>query len=306
MTTVGVTMSVYNGAGTVGQALASVAAQTRRPDQVIVVDDGSTDGSLASVEPWQHVLPLTIVRHGTNRGLARGRTSGIEQLRTDVVLAIDADDAWLPHHLARMVAAYEMQPGIVSPMAVAWDPTSTRPIGWRSRVQRLPRTQDIESLLVMNWLFSGSLFEKAAFEAAGARYRFSGCDDWDLWLRLTSAGARTWVLEEPTVLYRVHGASMSADDRLLPMEIQVLEAFLGENRDPRLRAVARRSLRHRRARTALRTAYEEARQGRSAASRVSALRALRGPGPVGRRGAVMVLAPGAATRSRDRAHRSTR
>src|SRR5206468_3304652 len=70
MTSVGVTMSVYNGAATVTQALASVAGQTRRPDQVVVVDDGSSDGTVAAAEAWDDVLPLRVLRHARNSGVA--------------------------------------------------------------------------------------------------------------------------------------------------------------------------------------------------------------------------------------------
>lgn len=305
MTTVGVTMSIYNGAATVGQALASVAAQTRLPDQIVVVDDGSDDGTPAVVEAWSAVLPMmTIVRHETNRGLAQGRMSGIQCLDTDVVLALDADDVWLPDHLALLLAAHERRPGIVSPMAVAWDPSSASPVNWQRRLQPLPKSLDLGHLLIMNFLFSGSLFERKAYEAAGGQYRFvdsNSPEDWDLWLRLTATGAQLSVLEVPTVLYRVHGSNMSADDRLLPMEIRVLEAFLAEHDDPALRAMAQRSLRHRRARAALRAAYEEARQHRPVAARRAALGALQGPAPVVRRAVAMMVAPAATSGWRDRA-----
>lgn len=303
MITVAVTMSVLNGATTLGQALASVAGQTHLPDQVVVVDDGSTDATPSVLEAWREILPLRIVRHATNRGVAAGRTSAMAEVDTDLALALDADDAWLPDHLALMLDAYDAQPGIVSPMAVVWEPGAGRPVDWVARRQPLPRSLDVEHLLVMNWLFSGSLFERRAFDAVGGAYRYPGCEDWDLWLRLTRAGVPVSVLHEPTVLYRVHGGSISAEDRLLPMEIQVLEGFLEETTDAKLRAAARRSLRHRHARVALRAAYDQARLGRSSSARVTALKALGGPAPVRLRGAAMFLAPARTVRQRDRAHR---
>ena len=69
-------MSVYNGASTVTQALASVAGQTHPPDVVVVVDDGSTDDTVARAEAWHGLLPLEVVRHQTNRGVAEGRMTG--------------------------------------------------------------------------------------------------------------------------------------------------------------------------------------------------------------------------------------
>lgn len=303
MTTVGVTMSVYNGAATVAQALASVAGQTRQPDQVVVVDDGSTDETHAVASAWQSVLPLRVIRHQTNSGVAVGRMTAMSEVGTDLVLALDADDAWLPHHLQCLLDGYEAHNGVVSPMAVAWEPSAVRPVDWTARRQPLPKSLDLEHLLLMNWVFSGSLFERKAFEDIGGTYRYPGCEDWDLWLRMARRGIPISVLHEPTVLYRVHAGSISAEDRMLPREIEVLECFLEETSDPELRAVARRSLRHRRARVALRQAYAHARGGRGTAARRAAVAALRGPGSVGLRGAAMVIAPSRTVRRRDLVHR---
>lgn len=300
MTTVGVGVAVYNGAATVAQALASIASQTRLPDRVVVVDDGSSDGTLAAVEPWRQLLPMEIVRHEINQGVSSARTTAVSHLDTDVVVALDADDFWLPYHLGRLLAAYEEHPGIVSPMAVAWKPKSAVPVDWRRRLQPKPPAPDLCHLLIMNWIFAGSMFGRAAFRAAGGCYRFDGTEDWDLWLRLLKDDIPVTLLDEPTVLYRVHSGSISADDRLLPTEVQVLEAFLEETSDPQLRTAARRSLRHRHARLALRTAYDHARRGRSPAARLAAVKALSGPAPVGVRGAAMIVAPRFTLRRRDK------
>lgn len=284
-------MSVYNGSATVATALASVAAQTRPPDQIVVVDDGSTDETVAIVEQWSSVLPIELVVHDRNRGLATGRTTGTNRLGTDLVLAIDADDAWLPHHLDVMERAHARQPGIVAPTAVRWSPDRDDAVGWTERLQPRPRGSDLEQLVVMNWLFSGSMYERAAYLEVGGIHRFAGCDDWDLWIRLVAAGASVTTTAEPTVLYRVHASSMSANDRLLMREIEVLEAVVAEHSEPHLIAAALRGLRHRHARVALLEAYDEARSGRALTARRCALRAVRGPSGVVVRAAAMVVAP---------------
>lgn len=293
MKTLGVAMSVYNSASTVGQALASVAAQTRPPDMVVVVDDGSTDGTPEEVERWRGLLPLEIVRHETNRGVTAGRTTAVSRLRTDLVVSLDGDDAWLPHHLSLLLQAYGDGPGIVSPMAVAWRPESSKPIAWEEPLQRAPKPgdRDLAHLLVDNWLFTGSLFERAAYEAAGGCYRHRLSEDWDLWIRLLAGDAPVTVLDEPTVLYRVHKESLSADYQTLPEDVLVLQTFLEENSDRELRAVARRSLRHRLGRVALREAYDHAGGGRWSSARRAAAKALQGPVAVRRRALAMIVAP---------------
>lgn len=301
MTTLGVAISVYNGVSTIDQALGAVAGQSRPADMVVVVDDGSTDDTLARVERWSEVLPLRIVRHERNRGVTAGRTSAVAALTTELVVNLDADDVWLPHHLEAMVAAYQAHPGVVSPCAVRWEPASARPIVWGTRLQRVPRPQDrdLAHLLVRNWVFTGALFERRPYDAVGGCYRHRLAEDWDLWLRLLRAGVPLTVLDEPTVLYRVHPGNISADDSVLPDEARVLEDFLEETSDPALLEVARRSLRHRVARLALRESYDHARASRLIPARRAAVRALRGPAAVGLRGAGMILAPGFTARRRD-------
>jgi glycosyltransferase involved in cell wall biosynthesis len=302
VTTIGLAMSVYNGADTIDAALASVAAQTRRPDQIVVVDDGSSDDSIARILRWQAILPLELVRHATNQGLAAGRTTGIAHLGTDLVLALDADDVWLPLHVELMAAAYAEHPGIVSPNAVAWDPTGVRPVRWDVRLQPRPRAADLEHLLVMNFVFSGSMFERRAFDGVGGSYRFAGCDDWDLWIRLVADGHAPHLIAEPTVLYRVHGENMSGDDRLLETEIAVLEGFLadpGSSADAGARSAAERGLRHRRARVQLRRSYDLAAQQRWWPARAAAVRAWAGPRNVVLRGAAMAVAPNRAIQRRN-------
>lgn len=301
MKSVTVVISVFNAASTVTQALASVAAQTYAPENVVLVDDGSTDGTADIADGWKQVLPLQVVRHRTNRGVAAGRMSAMAEVDTDLVAALDGDDIWLPHHLSQMLAGYSERPGVVSPRAVPWEPRRGT-IAWDQRLQPLPKELTAAALVLRNWLFSGSLFERAAYDAAGGFYRFPGCEDWDLWLRLAAIGVPFSALAEPTVLYRVHDGSISANDKGLPMEMQVLRQFIEETGDPELRSMAHRSLRHRQARVALREAYSHAREGRASAARSAAARSLMGPAPVRVRGAATIVAPRLAARRRDRAH----
>jgi len=285
MSTAGLAMSVYNGAATIDEALASVAAQSRLPDQIVIVDDGSTDDTAERVSGWAGRLPITLIRQA-NQGVAAGRTAAIGGLATDLVLALDADDVWLPAHVERLVDAHDRHGGLVTPLALRWHPgRGPGPLVARPGA-------GIESVLTMNWVFAGSLFERAAFEAAGGTYRFDGCEDWDLWLRLLRDGVGVSALEEPTVHYRVGGDSLSADDRTLPVECEVLEAFIDETDDAHLRDVARRSLRHRHARLALRESYRQAADGHPWAARRSALQAFGGPANVRALGLAMTVAPG--------------
>lgn len=105
---ISVVMPAYNAAATLARALDSIAAQTRPPAEVIVVDDSSSDATAAIAEA--HPLRPTILRHPVNRGGAAALHSGIEAAAHDWVAFLDADDEWLPEKLEAQAAALAAEP----------------------------------------------------------------------------------------------------------------------------------------------------------------------------------------------------
>ncbi len=100
---VSVVLPMYNRAAYVAEAIASVYAQTSPVADVVVVDDGSTDESVAVVE--RVARPgLSIVRQ-SNRGIGAARNRGIAAATGDWIAFIDSDDLWEPDKLARQLAA---------------------------------------------------------------------------------------------------------------------------------------------------------------------------------------------------------
>ncbi|MFN0089369.1 MAG: glycosyltransferase family 2 protein [Acidimicrobiales bacterium] len=245
--TVGVVIPMHNAAPFIGQALASVAAQTTPPAQVVVVDDCSTDASYAAAEAWRGRLPLEIVRLPVNRGVSAARNAGAEALRTDLIALLDADDVWLPDHLGLCLAAYRRNGGIVSAGAFIWRPEGEL-VDYR-RALRLPSPPpagpaQLRALIAQNFVFVGSLFARADLERVGGFRPPDMVEDWDLWLRLVRDGAAVTQLERPTVLYRRHaGNATRRRSVLLERELELLERARRELRgyDGELsRAIARR------------------------------------------------------------------
>lgn len=97
---VSVVVPVFNGAATLGRALGSVLAQSLQDLEVLVVDDGSSDSSLAVAERVGDPR-VRCIRHDRNRGAAAARNTGILAARGRYVAFIDSDDQWLPDKLAR-------------------------------------------------------------------------------------------------------------------------------------------------------------------------------------------------------------
>lgn len=200
-----VLIPAYNRADRLARALASVAAQEKRPTEVIVIDDGSDDGSAAVAERWG----ATVVRHEVNQGCAIARNSGLAVATQPWIAMLDSDDEWLPHHLA------SLWPLRADHLVIA---NSALQCGASRGGDRLLGTPTANSKLLSQPASlihpgnpiptSAALFRREAAEAAGG-FRPPRVDDLDLWLRLLERGTG---LLSPTVgaIYYVHGDQISS------------------------------------------------------------------------------------------------
>ena len=103
--TVSVVMPVYNAATTLAQAMQSVLGQTHRAVELVVVDDGSRDGSSAVIDAFAAADPRVVtVRLAGNSGVAAARNAGIDAATGDCMAFLDSDDWWHPRKLAVQLA----------------------------------------------------------------------------------------------------------------------------------------------------------------------------------------------------------
>ncbi|KRB25897.1 MULTISPECIES: glycosyltransferase family 2 protein [Mesorhizobium] len=103
----GVVIPAFNASGTIAETLLSVAAQTVRPELVVIVDDGSTDDLASAISGTE--LPIHLLRQA-NSGPGSATTRGIAALSTPLIATLDADDLWLPNKMERQIAHLERFP----------------------------------------------------------------------------------------------------------------------------------------------------------------------------------------------------
>ena len=103
---ISVIIPVYRAAATINRALASVAAQTVTPREVIIVDDGSDDGTFEIAQAWSSRLGKTklIVLQEEHRGAGATRNKAVSKASCEFVAFLDADDEWLPQKLEKSLA----------------------------------------------------------------------------------------------------------------------------------------------------------------------------------------------------------
>ncbi len=107
--TVSVIIPAWRSAATIGRALRSVAAQTVKPLEVIVIDDGSDDGSFEAAEACREMMNgihLVVIRQD-NKGAGAARNAGVRAAKGEWLAFLDADDEWLPNKLERSLAHAE-------------------------------------------------------------------------------------------------------------------------------------------------------------------------------------------------------
>jgi len=106
---VSVIIPTYNRADVIARSIRSVLAQTYQDFELIVVDDGSSDGTPQAVEAFED-RRIKLVRHSVNKGAGGARNTGIGVARGEYVAFQDSDDEWLPHKLERQMQIFEALP----------------------------------------------------------------------------------------------------------------------------------------------------------------------------------------------------
>lgn len=211
MPTISVVIPAYNRARYLGDTIRSVLDQTRPPDELIVVDDGSTDET-----------PVVIASFGAqvrgiqqpNRGAATARNVGLHAATGDAIAFLDSDDQWLPPFLETMSAELEAQPGAKGVYSAARCVDSDGNL--LPQRAGVPADQTVtlkDALLRSNFLLPSTMLlnREAVVSVGGFDVSLRRLQDWDLWLRMVLRGDQFVRSDACLTLYRVHGESLSAN-----------------------------------------------------------------------------------------------
>jgi len=212
---VSVLVPAFNARRLLPEALQSVERTAAEPGapalEVIVVDDGSPQDDGAAAVEWAGAhaeLPVTVLRHRYNRGLAAARNTALERARGELVLPLDADNALLPGGLERLLGAMAAEPDAVFAYGLLQEHDALDPVGLRGLYP-----WDPARLRYGNYIDALALIRRAALQELGG-YAVDmpeqGYEDWDLWCRFADSGAAgTWV-PQIVAAYRIRPDSMSA------------------------------------------------------------------------------------------------
>jgi glycosyltransferase involved in cell wall biosynthesis len=236
-----VILPVFNGRRFLAEALASVVAQTLPPAELVVVDDGSSDGSAELVAELAAPFPVRLVRQA-NAGQSAARNRGLRESGAALVAFLDQDDRWYPRHLETLAAALLARPDNGWAYSDFDEMDGQGQLVTRDflRVHGVPHPMPTLAACVERDLMvlpSASLLRRAAIDAVGGfDERLIGYEDDDLFVRVFRAGWRHAYVPGATLAFRIHGGSSSDDSRFLAsrhLYAEKLAAALPD--DPRMR-----------------------------------------------------------------------
>jgi glycosyltransferase involved in cell wall biosynthesis len=246
-----VVVAAYNAARTVGSAIRSVLAQTRQDFEVIVVDDGSTDGTAGRVAGFSDERIRVVTQ--PNQGPSAARNTGVGAAGGTYVSMLDADDLWLPEYLEVMGGALDADPGAAFAYTDAWvldDETGKVRRDSAMSYQRPPATvPDARAfyllLLETNFVYTSVTARRAVLEAVGGYDEtLRTGEDWDLWLRIARRGERAVRPPGLLAVHRQRHGSLASDG--VTMTRNVCEVYrrlaADTTADDEVRELARRQL----------------------------------------------------------------
>ncbi|MCB1425823.1 MAG: glycosyltransferase family A protein [Zhengella sp.] len=228
-----VVIPAFNAMDFLPSAIASVEAQSISGLEVLVLDDGSTDGTAEWLRIVRAQRPWLKVFEGGDLGPARARNLLIEKANSGLIAFLDADDEWLPGKLARDIAYHEAQPDISFTFTdyLHLDPQG-RSLGtafeyWKPGFRNLreetfmPLENALVRLIGCNLVGTSTVVAKRERlrNANGFAEDLPSAEDWDLWLRLAQDGPVA-VSTQVTANYlvRPHSETANRTARIAAME----------------------------------------------------------------------------------------
>jgi glycosyltransferase involved in cell wall biosynthesis len=201
-TPVSCVIPVFNGERYLGEAIRSVVDQRHRPVEIIVVDDGSTDGTAsiaASLGPG-----IRYVRQG-NAGPVVARNRGIAESRGDFVAFLDADDRWHPEKVARQLDRFRERPELAYSVTLVQNFWEDDLADERDRMASHPRGKPVPGyvtttlMVTREWIRATGGFDPSLAHGDSA--------DW--FARVAALGGMGELLPEVLAFRRIHRASFS-------------------------------------------------------------------------------------------------
>lgn len=216
---VSVVIPVYNAAAHLRETLDSILAQTYKNIEIVAVDDGSSDDSVAILQSYGDRV---VIVQQPNSGPAAARNRGVAEAKGEWIAFLDADDLWQPDKLEKQLLGMG---------DCNWAYTDSIFMGGINDGKRDSELSSklsgnvLDELVCCNFIGTSSVMIRrdVFLNIGGFDQSLRSIQDWDLWMRIASKHPITYI-NEPLVRYRVHSTSTSRSTRkTLPNHLKVID-----------------------------------------------------------------------------------
>ena len=222
---ISVVIPTYNRRQTIGRSIDSILNQTLFPSEIIVVDDGSTDGTSDYI---QSNFPSIRLLQQPNKGVSSARNMGIRSSNSDWVALLDSDDEWFPKKLEKQVMTLSQN------LDIKFCHTEEIWIRNGVRVNQMKKHQKYGGHIFNKCLDmcrispSSVLFHRSILDDVGYFDKDQKvCEDYDLWLRITAKYPVLYIDESLIKKYGGHEDQLSkVKDGIESHRIKVLEKLI--------------------------------------------------------------------------------
>ena len=203
---ISVVVAAYNAAQFLPRCLKSVFAQTLKPMEVIVVDDGSTDNTAAlAAELGARVISRK------NGGVSVARNAGIQSASGEWIALLDADDWWKPEKLQRQAACIQSDTVLVYTGIRLFDEN-----GVHREMPAIAPDMARKMMRYRNPITPSTILAQRTMLMRGGGFRedIRACEDWEMWMRLQQLG-EFQAVRDPLTNYYVYSGSLSAKPEVM-------------------------------------------------------------------------------------------
>lgn len=213
---------VYNRPGMLREAVGSVLAQTYRPIEILIVDDGSTDDTPAVADALAAAHPEIRVIHQSNRGVGLARETGRLAARGEFIQHLDSDDLLYPRKFELQVAGLQAHPECGA--SYGWTesrlPDGSREPGTAKRTGERIATM-FPAMLAQRWWHTPTpLYRASVVERAGPWLPLRNEEDWEYDARIASLGVQLHYVEDWLVEVRHHSEHRLSNYGLDPVALR--------------------------------------------------------------------------------------
>ena len=205
---VSIIVPVYNAANYIEQTIQSVLAQDYENWELILVENGSADDSVAKIQAFDDERIRLIIMDG-NAGAANARNEGMRQAMGTYVGYVDADDLWRPDKLSRQVAFMQEKNAAFAFTGYEFGNENANPTG---KIVRVPETLSYRQALSNTTIFTSTvLFDTRLIEKDKLYMPNVKSEDSALWFQILRGGVTAYGLDENLVIYRRPANSLSSN-----------------------------------------------------------------------------------------------